>query len=80
MAGRYIAVAGRYSLEIYVMHMFLVKFLPVVPDGVMENDIYSYLYFGGYGLVTVVLIILFSKYVFEKIKGLEWMIGRSRNV
>ena len=74
--GGYIAEAGRYSLEIYVMHMLMVKFLPIVPAGVMESAALPYLYFGIYAMAITVCIVFFSKYIFEKIKILRWTVGR----
>ena len=73
--GRYIAMAGRYSLEIYVMHMFAVKFIPIVPSLILENSVYEYLYFGCYGFVVTVLIVLFSENVLERYKLGRWMMG-----
>lgn len=74
--GGYIAEAGRYSLEIYVMHMFAVKFLPIVPSGIMGNDVFLYLYFSVYAMAVIVCIVLLSKYIFERVKILRWMVGK----
>ena len=75
--GKYVAVIGRYSMEVYVMHMLMVKFLLVVPEFIWENNLYIYLYFGIYGMGVTVLCVVFSKYFLEKFKVGCWMMGRS---
>lgn len=74
--GECLAIVGCYSLEIYVMHMFFIKIFPIIPPAVMNNNISIYVYFTFYGVIIIILILLFSKYLLEKIKLFRVVVGR----
>lgn len=74
--GKYIAIIGSYSLEVYVMHMLFVKFMLIVPPVVMDSDIYIYTYFTVYGALITISIVLLSKFVLEKNRLFRMAVGR----
>lgn len=74
--GRLMAAVGQYSMEIYVMHMLLVKFILFAPDAVMEKDIYIYSYFALYAVFITVLIVLSVRYILEHWKMFRIVTGR----
>ena len=45
LLGEKIALIGQYSMEIYVIHMLWIKFIVLIPNIVLHNDIYTYTYF-----------------------------------
>ena len=75
-AGRILAVVGQYSMEIYVMHMLLVKFILFVPDMVMWEDIFTYSYFMVYAALIVALVILLVRYALGYCRAFRIVTGR----
>lgn len=71
---------GRYSLEIYVMHMFFIKFIVFIPLNIIKNNVLS-LSVGIilYAIVIVALIILLSKYILKNSKIYNFSVGKNKN-
>lgn len=76
VGSHYLALVGRYSLEVYVIHMLFVKFVSFVPDIVMSNDVYIYIYFAIYAVIIIIAIVLISKYILEKVKLFRIAVGK----
>ena len=68
-ACKWLSELGIYSLDIYVLHMFLVKaFLMVVPESLVNSALGSYLIAPLFSLVVVVVIWAAVKFVFNRFK------------
>ena len=61
-------VAGRYSLDVYVMHMFFVSaYRLVLPPGVAETTFGSFVVAPIASLIAVAVIVVFSEKVLDRI-------------
>lgn len=59
---------GKYSLDVYVMHMFFVKVLLMfLPGGFVESGLYAYVVAPLMGMVIVAATYLLAKKVFSRI-------------
>lgn len=76
--GKWLALAGGYSMEIYVIHMFGVKFMRVVPDRIAGSDILIYIYYGLYAFVLTALIVLFARFIEKRSSLFCRMVGRQK--
>ena len=74
--GKAIAQFGQYSMEIYVIHMFFVKFLPLLPNGIIESSFLAGLYLGFYALIIVVFVFTLSKYVLNHFRIFRMSVGK----
>lgn len=74
--GKLLAVAGGYSMEIYVIHMFGVKFVRVMPEGILDSAVFIYMYYGLYAFVLTAVIVLFARYIEKRSRLFCRMVGR----
>lgn len=75
--GNAIAQIGTYSMDIYVIHMFLIKFVPIPVDVDTVHPIIAYSLLSAITLVMVLVIWLLSKYVLRRIKLFRISVGIS---
>lgn len=73
--GKVAAEIGTYSMDIYVIHMFLIKFVPLPVDVKTVNPVVAYGLLAAVTLAMVLVIWLLSKYVLRKIKLYRISIG-----
>lgn len=73
--GKVLAETGTYSMDIYVIHMFLIKFIPIPVDVNTANPIFAISLLAAITLVIVIAIRLLSKYVLRRIKLFRISIG-----
>lgn len=71
------AEIGTYSMDIYVIHMFIVKVIQIVYSGMEIGKVAMYAIFSGISLLIVVIIWLMSKFLFRKIGLFRIMVGLS---
>ena len=76
--GKWLALVGGYSMEIYVMHMFGVKFMRIVPDSISGNSILIYIYYGLYAFILTVLIVLSARFMEKRSRLFCRMVGRQK--
>lgn len=75
--GRWIAEMGKYSMEVYVMHMIFIKFLVYIPAKMYENEsIFTYLYIIISSAVIIGMIVLLAKYL-NKFKVFRIIMGKN---
>lgn len=68
---------GIHSLEIYVMHMFFIKFVIIIPlDIVKTNIFYVSICVILYAIIIIALIIFLSKYIFKNLKIYTFIMGK----
>lgn len=74
--GNALAVIGQYSIDIYVMHMFLVKFLPVHTLVARLPVAVTYVFMFIYAAMIVAVIYCLSAYVLRRSKLYCMSVGR----
>lgn len=72
--GKRLSEIGHYTIDIYVLHMFLIKFVIWIPRE-MTNTMLSFIWLPLYTLIIVVSIFIFSKYIFRKFSIYRLSIG-----
>lgn len=73
--GKLIAQLGIYSLDIYVIHMFLIKFVPIPVDLQALNPVLAYVLLSVITLCVVTAICLIAKWVLHRIKIYRICVG-----
>ena len=71
-----ILLVSQYSLEIYVCHMFFVKFIVLPTDAIANNIILLSVYIILYTIIILTLIILFCKFLFSRFKIYRFIMGK----
>lgn len=67
--GKILAIVGEYSMEVYVMYMFFVKFMVSVPNGLYNNEsVIAYIYAFIYAGIIVGVIVGISKFFLKKFR------------
>lgn len=79
-AGMAAAKAGRCSMDIYVIHMFFIKFITFVPGYARKSDLaYNLGYVPFYALVVVMIVYLMAAVIFRKIGLYRMVMGLPEN-
>lgn len=73
---RILSVIGQYSIDIYVIHMFLIKIVFFMPTMLQENKIWGNIYIYFYSLFVVVFIVTICKLVLDKIVLYKVSVGK----
>lgn len=75
--GKILAIMGEYSMEVYVMHMFFVKFMVSVPNGLYNNEsVIAYIYAFIYAGIAVGVIVGISKFFLKKFAVFQFIMGK----
>lgn len=73
---RAISNIGRYSIDIYVIHMFLIKIIMLLSRVIQKNVIlYNYVLVPIYACLITFVVWQFSKQILHRIKAYRWMMG-----
>lgn len=73
--GQFAAQIGTYSMDIYVIHMFLIKFIPIPVELGALSPLVIWLLLAAVTLIIVLAIWLLSKYVLRRVKIFRVSVG-----
>ena len=77
-AGTAAAKLGRCSMDIYVIHMFFIKFITFVPGYARKSDLaYNLGYVPFYALIVVIIVYLMATVIFRRIGLYRMVMGLS---
>lgn len=71
-----ICIIGKNSLDIYVIHMMMIKFLFIMPGAVRHNKLAAHIYVFIYAFIIIVCITFVSEKYLKKIKLYNLSLGR----
>lgn len=68
---------GKYSIHIYVIHMFMIKFIFYAPAVIRKHSwIYLWIYMPIYAAAVIMLIVVLSKRILDKSRLFRIMVGK----
>lgn len=73
-----LCMVGRYSMDIYMIHMLLVKVIFFMPAVLRENQIWGNIYIYVYSLFIIIFIIIICKLVLDKNALYSISVGKQR--
>ncbi len=74
---KYLSVVGRYTADTYVLHMFLIKFVPMFfADYMKHNVIWRYSYLLVYSFLIVIICFIISDKLLRHTHVYRLMLGK----
>ena len=76
--GMAISDIGKYSVDIYVIHMFMIKAFFFIPTFIEQNQIFYGMYLMVYALLIVLIVYLLSKHILYKFSIYKQIMGANK--